>query len=68
MKCVQEKRKNKKYEGKKKHRPFRNTQYFVTADEEIRKNITKKQINTFQCKNAQVTEEEWEFKENWLKN
>ena len=27
-----------------------------------------KQINNSKCKNAQVTEEEWEFEENWLKN
>ena len=32
------------------------------------KTFMKKQINNSKCKNAQVTEEEREFKENWLKN
>ena len=41
---------------------------FVAADEEKRKTFLQKQLNNSKCKNALITEEEWEFKENWLKN
>ena len=37
--ALQENRKNKKYEGKKKHRPFRNAQYFCCSWWRKEKNI-----------------------------
>ena len=43
MKCVQEKRKNKKYEGKKNIGLSEINNIFVAADEEKRKTFMKKQ-------------------------
>ena len=56
MKCVlQEKRKKKKYKGKKNIGCSEMHNIFVAANEAKRKTFMKKQINNSKRKNAKVT-------------